>query len=59
VAPLVTVSSQVSVVPVWPPKQEAAEVPIEASGSDTVVTPAVVCVGVVNWLKPSPVKVIA
>lgn len=51
-APVVTVNSQVSVVPVWPPRQAAAVVPIEASGSDMVEVPAVVCVGEVYWLKP-------
>jgi hypothetical protein len=59
VALVVTVNSQVSVVPVWPPRQAAAVVPMEASGSDVVEVPAVVCVGVVYWLKPWPVKVIA
>ena len=57
VAPVVTVNSQVSDVPVWPPRHEAAVVPIEAAASDVVDVPAVVLVGVVNWLKPVPVKV--
>ena len=56
-APLETVNSQVSDVPVWPPRHEAAVVPIEAAASDTVDVPAVVWVGVVYWLKPVPVKV--
>lgn len=59
VAPSVTVSSQVSVDPVWPPRHAAAVMPIEAPGSDAVEVPAVVSMGVVYWLKPSPVKVIA
>jgi hypothetical protein len=58
VAPVVTVNSQVSVVPVWPPRQEVAVVPIEAEPSGVVEVPAVVCVGVVYWLKPVPVNVI-
>jgi hypothetical protein len=52
VAPELTVNSQVSVIPVWPPRQAAAVVPIEAEASDVVEVPAVVCVGTVYWLKP-------
>jgi hypothetical protein len=51
-APELTVNSQVSVVPVWPPRQAAAVVPIEAAASDVVEVPAVVFVGAVYWLKP-------
>lgn len=57
-APELTVNSQVSVVPVWPPRHDVFVVPMEASGSAVVEVPIVVPTGDVYWLKPVPVKVI-
>ena len=55
---MVTVNSQVNVVPVWPPRHEAAVVPMEALPSEVVDVPIFVLTGDVYWLKPVPVKVI-
>jgi hypothetical protein len=57
-APELTANSHVSVVPLDPPRHEAAVVPIVALASDVVDVPGVVSTGVVYWLKPVPVKVI-